>query len=579
MNEENQENGTQAITNFGHNSSLLQNLINRRHTPDILDCIANLSNDEVFTPPALADKVLDLLPEEVWHDKNLKWLDPACKTGIFLRQIAKRLMEGLREDFPDEEERRQHIFQNMLYGLPITSLTALMTRRSLYTSKDANSKKSIAKFGLGDGNIYFANRDHVFNNNGICKFCGVSQNNKLGQREADGTLENHAYSFIHGKPNEIIQEIFNKTNHHMKAEDMKFDVIVGNPPYQFNYGTEGKNDSKAFPIYQLFIEQAMKLNPRYMSFIVPSKWALGTKELFAFQEKFINDHRISTYYDFIDSGDLFPGVTLEGICYFVWDREKTNPDVDIYVYQDAETLLEHSHRPLNNGSGTFVRMSTGDNIVKKCLNNLAITSRMDELVTGRAIFGISGSLIKDKSKSENAYFYENLDAISKANPREVIPIYSLNHTKSAERFKWYYVDADAPFLKKTNLEKWKLCFPKSVGESIYRRTWVCPPGKIFTDTWLNVFVESEEQAKNLNTYFQTYIFRYLLLICCATRNVYRQCYRLIPDLSKTLNERTGEIGWDSDWVDEDLQKIFGFTDDEIEFAKKQVEHADGKETK
>ena len=97
--------------------NLFTRLIKGGHVPDILDCIANLSSDEVFTPPDLVDKILDLFPEELWRNSSLKWLDPACKTGIFLRQIAKRLMVGLRDEFPDEEERREHIFHNMLHKL------------------------------------------------------------------------------------------------------------------------------------------------------------------------------------------------------------------------------------------------------------------------------------------------------------------------------------------------------------------------------------------------------------------------------------------------------------------------------
>lgn len=192
--------------------AILHRLIKDYKAPDILTCIANLSNDEVFTPPDLVDKVLDLLPENVWHNKNLHWLDPACKTGIFLRQIAVRLMEGLRDEFPNEESRRQHILQNMLFGIAITDLTAMISRRSLYTSKNASGEKSVAKFTNPSGNISYDNRSHTYKNSS-CIYCGSKAGGKL---DRDATKERHAYNFIH-----LTKE---------EAANMKFDIIVGNPP-------------------------------------------------------------------------------------------------------------------------------------------------------------------------------------------------------------------------------------------------------------------------------------------------------------------------------------------------------------
>ena len=113
------------------------------HHPDVLLCLANLSNDEVFTPPNVVNAMLDLLPESLWHDPTATFLDPCCKSGVFLREIAKRLIVGLEGAIPDLQARLDHIFTRQLFGLAITDLTALLSRRSVYCSKVANGRYSL----------------------------------------------------------------------------------------------------------------------------------------------------------------------------------------------------------------------------------------------------------------------------------------------------------------------------------------------------------------------------------------------------------------------------------------------------
>ena len=142
------------------------------YNPDVLTCLANLSNDEVFTPPEVANRMLDMLPEELWHDSSATFLDPACKSGVFLREIAKRLIEGLKEEIPDLQERIDHIFHKQLYGIAITELTSLLSRRSVYCSKYPNSKYSITLFEDTSGNIRYKRIPHRWQN-GKCLFCDM----------------------------------------------------------------------------------------------------------------------------------------------------------------------------------------------------------------------------------------------------------------------------------------------------------------------------------------------------------------------------------------------------------------------
>ncbi len=136
----------------------------------MLTCIANLSSDEVFTPPQLANRILDLLPPELWSDKKATFLDPGCKSGVFLREIAKRLDKGLEKQIPDRQKRINHIFKKQLYGVAITELTALLARRSVYCSKTANGKYSVCEaFDDSEGNIRFGRVEHTWKN-GRCVY-------------------------------------------------------------------------------------------------------------------------------------------------------------------------------------------------------------------------------------------------------------------------------------------------------------------------------------------------------------------------------------------------------------------------
>ena len=496
---------------------MANNLYNTMYNPDVLSCIANLSNDEVFTPPEIANAMLDLLPQELFSDPNTTFLDPACKSGVFLREIAKRLLKGLEPLYPDLQERTDHIFKHQLYGIAITELTSHLSRRSLYCSKYANSRYSVVSFENVDGNVRFKNIKHRWQN-GKCVFCGASQ--KEYDRADD--LETHAYEMIHTtKP----EGIFN----------MKFDVIIGNPPYQLSDGGGGAGKSAA-PIYHFFVQQAKKLNPRYLTMIIPSRWFNGGKGLDDFRKSMLNDEHMAKIVDYADSKDCFTGVDIPGgICYFLWDSHHQGMCSVTNIAKDGSTVTED--RVLNEFD-TFIRQNRAIDIVKKA--QAKGETMMSEIVSSRKPFGLES---KQAFDANGDIILRNSTGIGKVRRSRLLSGFDLVD-------KWKVIVSKVSFEHAGVPDKEGKMRVLSVVQKL-------EPHSACTESYLVVGAfESENEADNLITYLNTKFARFLIMQMLASMNMSKSSYSFVPVQD-----------WKKAWSDEELYCKYGLTDDEIAFIE------------
>ena len=492
------------------------------YNPDVLTCIANLSNDEVFTPPALANKILDLLPQSVWRNPETTFLDPVSKTGVFLREIVKRLDVGLSKTMPDKEQRIVHILTKQVYGIAITELTSLLSRRTLYCSKNANSKYSLAEnFKRPEGNIKFDRLEHIWEHE-KCIFCGAS----IEVHDRGDELETHAYQFIHtNKP----EGIFN----------MKFDVIVGNPPYQLN---DGGNGISAKPIFQLFVRQAKKLNPQYLSFIIPSRWYAGGKGLNDFRGEMLNDERMKVLVDFESSKDCFEGVNIAGgVCYFLWSKSHKG-ECEVFNYKRSGA--KSTRRPLNEFP-IFIRENEAISIVHKVLeksNDTWINHNYP-----RNPFGFS---TKDRGRSTN-----KLGDIELLSSEGMGYVSRKDVTKNSELIDRYKI-----LIGRLVPSNGELDVNPDDGYRVITNTRLLNPGQIHTESYLLIGAfKSKTEANNFQKFINLKFTRFLLRQAISSVNVTKDCFRFVPTIDFKIS-----------WDDALLYKYFKLQKDEIDFVEKTI---------
>lgn len=511
----------------------------RGRNPDVLTCIANLSNDEVFTPPEFANRMLDTLAEawaaanggaDIWADKTVRFLDPCTKSGVFLREITIRLTKGLADEPPELEERVNHILTKQVFGIGITHLTSLLARRSLYCSKHAKGRHSIAKsFRSDDGNIWFRRTEHTWVD-GKCTYCGASQK-ALDRGEG---LESHAYAFIH--TNDIktrVAELF--------GGDMQFDVIIGNPPYQLDDGGYG---TSAAPIYQLFVQRALELDPRFAVFVTPSRWMAGGKGLDQYRERMLSDKRMRRIVDYPKLYEGFPGVKIRGgISYFLWDREHKGP-CEVQTIWDGQPTGPAVARHLD-AYDILVRRNEAVPILEK------VRAKGEPTLATRVSSG--------KPFGLRTFFHGKPAAEGLKKPVKLF---------GSQKVSW--VERKDIIVNAEWIDQWKVLMTAVQGTSaaverkFLSKPIIAEPGTACTETYLVAgHFDREDEATHFATYLRSRFVRFLVSLRKATQHATRDVYAFVPDLP--LNQ---------EWTDSKLYKRYGLTKEEIAFIESVVAEHD-----
>lgn len=526
----------------------------RGRNPDVLTCIANLSNDEVFTPPEFANRMLDTLAEawadsndgaNIWADHSVRFLDPFTKSGVFLREITTRLIIGLAREIPDLQTRVDHILTQQVFGIGITKLTSLLARRSLYCSKYAAGEHSVAtSFVSNDGNIWFQRIEHTWVG-GKCKYCGAAQQ---AFDRGDG-LETHAYAFIHTDDIRTrITEFF--------GDKMQFDVIIGNPPYQLSDDGFG---TSAAPIYQHFVTQAKALEPRYLSMVIPARWFAGGKGLDEFRESMLSDDRVRSIDDYLSASDVFPGVGLKGgICVFLWDRDNRGP-CSVTTHFNGEEPSTASRELLEGGVDVFVRFNQGLSILKKVV---AVETKQDRSL-----------MLPEKLRFDRM--------VSSRKPFGLDTTFKGKATRAAEDDLLIYQNGGIGYVARGSvssntqyIDKWKIFTGRAAPGTGNRDTYphriistpfIGGPGTISSETYLCIGpFDTKQQAESAFSYLSCRLTRLLILLHKPSQDTTRKVYTFVPTQQ-----------WTKRWTDEELYEKYGLSPEEIAFIETVVRPMDG----
>ncbi|MGM0855880.1 MAG: Eco57I restriction-modification methylase domain-containing protein [Pseudomonadota bacterium] len=540
-----------------------------KESRDILSLFEALNNHEVFTPPRVARSMLDMLPDNIWQNPDTRILDPCTKSGVFLRESFYRLFDGLQEkgehkaldghtyNLSEPQQRINHILKNMLFGIATSELTSYVARRTLYGVMEADTDKQLAaldsfeqssnfhdwseaeKWRFVDRNKFNEYYDHRL----FCTpdYAGFESEGNIfypADEVARKVVENGSYEI-----EDMYYPFIEKDTKHKKIVDicggsMKFDVIIGNPPYQISDGGSGTGIS-AKPIYHTFVESAINMSPKHICMITPSRWFGGGKGLNNFRRRMLSDSRIAKIVDYPNSKDCFPGVNIAGgVNYFLWSK-------------DNKGGCEFSGKTYK-GFVSGIRDITKYNVLIR--DNIA-AEIIDKIAQKEPI-----GFLKEQVLSRNPY---GLNSKQRGRDSKANCDVKMTHSKG-----FGYIKKEDLSSNQDTVDKYKVTIGKVVpsngevdvtpekGYRVITTPIIQGPNVVVTESYLVIgCFDTLKEASNFSEFMKLKLPRFIMKQSLTSMNISKDDFQFVPILD-----------WTVKWTDEAIYNKFSLSDEEINYV-------------
>lgn len=499
-----------SIQEFFDTKERLSNYFDETLNEDIFDYIPPQKTNQIFTPRKVVKLMVDLIEEkypDIFKNYNVKFIDLYAKSGMYITEIVKRLFKGLKDQIPNPDERIKWILEKQVYACAPSNI------------------------------IYNIVKNYIFSN-----FDGIETSNII---ECD--LTDLAKK---GQAKDKLLQLFG-------GEEMRFDVIIGNPPFQEK---DGGAQASASPIYHHFVRLAKEMEPELISFIIPSRWYVGGKGLDDFRDEMMNDFHIRELHDWLTPEDIFPNTNIRGgVCYFLWDKNFDNREkyTRIVTYENNKIINDVVRTMRIDGTDIFIRDSKAIGILSKVFVNDIET--MNNHVSSRKPFGLGGNFIKSNE-------FKN-SSLGLKNP---IKCYGKNQVVG-------YVEREEIKVRTNWINVWKVFTPRAnnIGTELSDdnlNTFIGEPGTICTESYLVIGADlalDESSCNNLSKYLKTKFSRYLHGLAKGSQDATSKTFRFVP-----IQDFTNDS--DIDWslsvheIDQQLYKKYGLSKEEIEHIDKRI---------